>query len=159
MGREATMSLRNNAPLLPALAEGSHDATLSAFTYFPATETASDGYALQIKLSDRIITERKFDQSFTISISHLRKQLGDDSIIAPKLDKDGNLVSTSSELFLKNLMDKATPFKIYVETVEVTRRNGNVSNQRNINFLPPLTKAKSAELVITNLDDGEIVVD
>lgn len=153
------MSLRNSAPLLPALAEGEHNATLTSFSYFPSTETASDGYALQIQLADRIITERKFDQSFTISISHLRKQLGDESIIAPKLDKDGNLVMTSSELFLKNIMDKKIAFKIYVETVEVTRRNGTSSNQRNINFLPPLAKAKPVGLVITNLEDGEIVVD
>lgn len=151
------MSLRNAAPLLPSLKDGEYDAILKAATYFPETKTAGDGYTLQIELPDRIITERKFDQSFTISISHLRKQLGDESIIPAQLDDNGNLVKTSSELFLQSVIDGPTPFKVFVETVTVTKRDGTVTQQRNINFLPPLKKAATAGMVIQSLDEIEVV--
>jgi len=151
------MSLRNTTPLLPELKDGTYPATLVGFAYFAETETASDGYQLQIALADRIITERKFDQSFSISISHLRKQLKDESIIPATLDEEGRLINTSSEIFLKNLMNDKTPFNIYVEHVSVQKRNqAGLSNQRNINFLPPLPKTPA--IVGRAIDDGGIEV-
>ena len=123
------MNLKNllATTMQPALKEGKHAVTLKNFEVKTSSKFKNDGSTeekeyLQIVLNNgtRDINDNKFtEKSVSITVSHMRKQLGREYDEIVPMD------------FLTELKEKQTPLTIWV-----TKDNGYT----NINYLEPLEK-------------------
>ena len=126
-------------PIAPALKEGQHNVILKDYIVKTSSKFKNDGSTeekeyLQIVLNNgtRNINDNKFtEKSVSITVSHIRKQLGReyDEIVPIE--------------FLNELKENQTPLTIWV-----TKDNGYT----NINYLEPLDKTETTTEEVTEVD-------
>lgn len=117
--KQSLIDFYRNGMSLSKLTDGQYQATLQAHTLVePTLPDAKPYIRLELKLSDRVIIDNRFDQGFQIALDHVKQQLGISDQTIPV-----------SEL-LESL--KETEFTIWVSYAVI-----NNNTYRNISYLAP----------------------
>lgn len=118
----ATMSFRDfyqQGIALSKLIAGEHTAILQAHRWVEPVDLTSKPYVrLELKLTDRVIVDNRFETGFQIFINHIKKQLG---------WEDRNV---SIQEILTYLMSNS--FKVWISYAVVDNQE-----YRNVNYIPP----------------------
>ena len=110
-----------NSTFQPALAEGEYTVKMLSHEYVANEKAPYIKFTFEVIDSGRKLTENRFEKGFGVMVSHLRQQLGREmEAIQPKE-------------FFNELIDNATPFKIWV-----VKRIVNGAPRTNFNFLEPI---------------------
>lgn len=122
----ASLFERYTGKILPPLTDGKHVATLKSHE-FCTTEGADPQPYIKLvwNLSDRTLTDNRFEQSFGVFLSQLTKQKN----ISEAVD---------TKPYLDQLIANKTPIDLYLSRGTYTAKaTGEVKEALNINLIPP----------------------
>ncbi len=126
---------------LPQLHEGIYEVTLTKHALVQ-TNPANPYIALEFTTENgRVLKENRFNNGFQIMVSHLKQQLGRGNEEVGVMD------------FLNELIEKKTPFKIWI--TKYTPANGG-QTRSNFNFLEPRKSNSSSAGVTVTANEAEV---
>lgn len=129
----ASLFERYSGKILPPLADGQHAATLKSHE-FCTTEGAEPLPYVKLvwNLSDRTLTDNRFEQSFGVFLSQLTKQMS----ITEAVD---------TQAYLNQLIANKTPVSLYISRGSyIAKATGEVKEALNINLIPPRETASAS---------------
>ena len=129
----ATLFERYTGKILPPLADGKHVATLKSHEFCTTEGLTQLPYIKLVwNLSDRTLTDNRFEQSFGVFISQLTKQMN----ITEAVD---------TKPYLDQLIANKTPIDLYLSRGSyVAKATGEVKEALNINLIPPREAAATS---------------